>query len=233
MKTLLLPAALLCTVASSQAALLVTNGGFGTSNRNGGVVDGGGWFESGTANWVEGSWNSASTTNPDDGDSILLLMDGGSANIGYVYQSLGTVDAADIAAGTLYITADFAEKSDGSTNTAVFDFYVGDFAGAATGTDIDDHLSSQMTITMNAVAQGLTEASGDVSRQNGVSVGTFNLSALNVGDEVWMRIGEVRPGDTTSGDLMIDNVKVTIVPEPSSSALLGLAGLALIFRRRK
>lgn len=36
-----------------------------------------------------------------------------------------------------------------------------------------------------------------------------------------------------SGGVSIDDVSVTAVPEPSSAALLGLGGLALILRRRK
>lgn len=121
MKKYITTAALIATAATAQAALIVTNGGFGTVNKNGGTVHNGGWFESGTANWVEGSWAW--------GGQILLLMDGGGAT-GYLYQSLGTVDQAEIDLGSLQITADFAEKTDGTTNTAVFDFYVGNFTGA-------------------------------------------------------------------------------------------------------
>ncbi|MCP5537501.1 MAG: PEP-CTERM sorting domain-containing protein [Akkermansiaceae bacterium] len=221
--------------ASSSAALSVTNGGFGTNNQNGGTVDGGGWFESGTDNWVDGTWtwvNGANVDATSSGDTALLLMDG-SGSIGYIYQSLGTVDAGEIALGTLAVTADFAEKSDGSTNTAVFDFYVGAFGGAATGVDIDANLTSQATIALDAVGQGSTAAAGDNARHNGVAVGTFDISGLTAGDEVWIRLTELRPGGVTTGDLIVDNLSVNIVPEPSSAALLGLGGLALILRRRK
>ena len=40
-------------------------------------------------------------------------------------------------------------------------------------------------------------------------------------------------GNTNSANPAIDNVSVNEVPEPSSAALLGLGGLALILRRRK
>ena len=40
-------------------------------------------------------------------------------------------------------------------------------------------------------------------------------------------------GNTNSSNPAIDNVSVNAVPEPSSAALLGLGGLALILRRRK
>ncbi|WP_227021297.1 PEP-CTERM sorting domain-containing protein [Oceaniferula marina] len=222
------------SLAVSQAAISLTNGGFGSSNRNGGVVDGGGWFESGTANWVEGSWSSASTSNPDDGgDAILLLMDGGSTTMGYIYQSLGTVSAADIALGQLQLTADFAEKSDGESNSSQWDFYVGSFGSAANGSDIDASLPSQHTIVLDAVAMGLTYERGNTSRQNGVSVGSFDISGLSEGDEVWLRIGETRDAAFQSGDLMIDNVSIEVVPEPSSFALIGLGAISLVLRRRR
>ena len=218
---------------NSYAALSVSNGGFGTVNKNGGTVDGGQWFESGTANWVEGTWTSASTPNPDDGgDTFLLLMDGGSGTIGYIYQSLGTVDAVEVALGSLQLTSDFAEKADGTTNDGIFDFYVGAFTGA-TGTDIDATLTSQLTIVADATAQGLTFANGDASRQNGVVVGALDISGLTAGDEVWLRISESRPGGTTSGDLMIDNVTVTAIPEPATLGMVALFGGGILFIRRK
>ncbi|MEZ7957082.1 MAG: PEP-CTERM sorting domain-containing protein [Rubritalea sp.] len=39
--------------------------------------------------------------------------------------------------------------------------------------------------------------------------------------------------DGLAGTTSIDNFSITAVPEPSSTALLGLGGLALIMRRRK
>ncbi|MCK4565520.1 MAG: hypothetical protein KAU94_12695 [Verrucomicrobia bacterium] len=200
---------------NSYAALSVTNGGFGTVNRNGGIVDGGGWFESGTANWVEGTWTSASTPNPDDGgDTFLLLMDGGSAAMGYIYQSLGTITAEEIALGSLPVTADFAEKNDGSSNDVTFDFYVGAFPGAATGVDIDANLTSFTNITLGAVAQGLTPEAGDTSRTNQVAIGSIDVSGLIVDDEVWLRIAESRDPAFTSGDLMLDNLFIGEYVEP-------------------
>ena len=219
---------------NSHATLSVSNGGFGSNNQNGGTVDGGLWFESGTANWVEGSWTSAGTPNPDDGnDTILLLMDGGGASIGYIYQSLGTVDAAEIALGSLQLTSDFAEKADGTgANTAVIDFYVGSFTGG-NGTDINASLSSVLTINATAAAQGLSVGGGVNARNNGVVVGALDITGLNPGDNVWLRIGESRPGGQTSGDLMMDNVTVTAIPEPATLGMVALFGGGILFIRRK
>ncbi|QTN30914.1 PEP-CTERM sorting domain-containing protein [Akkermansiaceae bacterium] len=58
-------------------------------------------------------------------------------------------------------------------------------------------------------------------------------------DTAYFRIRKLRPSPvgTTGGangtSHTYDNILITAVPEPSSSALLGLAGLALIMRRRK
>lgn len=220
---------------SAHAALTVTNGGFGATNRNGGTVDGGGWFESGTTDWVEGTWVRANTAGP-GGDPYLLLMDGGSSSMGYVYQSLGTVTAGEIALGSLQIQADFAEKTDGETNDAVFSFYKGNFTGA-TGTDIAGAgLTSLGIFTLNAAAQGSTFTQDINGRHNNILVGTLNLSSLTAGDQIWIRIGESRLSTFTTGDLMVDNVTISAVPEPATYGLLGagaLAGAAALRRRRK
>ena len=47
------------------------------------------------------------------------------------------------------------------------------------------------------------------------------------------RIGGRLGADNRYVEAGIDEVKITNVPEPSSTALLGLGGLALLFRRRK
>ena len=67
---------------------------------------------------------------------------------------------------------------------------------------------------------------------------TFSLSYDNtvagiVGDTIALRL----TSNGTDGDFAtthwVDNISVNAVPEPSSTALLGLGGLALILRRRK
>jgi len=222
MKKILLPAALLLTAVSSQGALTITNGGFGTANQNARIVHNGGWYESTTTtNWVEGTWSLTGT--------IVLLMDGTGTGA-YVYQSLGTVDAADIATGTFALKSDFFEKPDDTTNNILFDVYEGTFAGAAHGNDIAGAgLTNLASVDLSATDQGLTFAAGDSSTQLQQDILTFDVSGLNVGDEVWLRIG----GGNTGGDILMDNLTIAPVPEPSSTALRGLGGLALILRRRK
>jgi len=72
---------------------------------------------------------------------------------------------------------------------------------------------------------------------NGGSVGTqdhtltYEAQAADVGDRLGIRVHETN--NNGNRYVAIDTVSFTSVPEPSSSALLGLGGLALILRRRK
>lgn len=217
---------------SASAALAVTNGTFGTNNQNGGIVDGGGWFESSTTNWVEGSWSNGNAQAFPAGTGMALLMDGGGATLGYLYQSIGLIDAADLAAGTLRITSDFAQKTDGETNNARFDILVGNFTGS-NGTDIlGGGLTSLGTFSLTAAQQGLTFDRDVNSRALGITVANVSLAGRSVGDQIWLRIAEDRLTTFTAGDLIIDNVTATVVPEPSIALLGGLGALALLRRRR-
>lgn len=196
--------------------LVVTGGDFGSVNSNGSLTPG--WYESGTANWVEGTWmNSASypITFP-AGSGAALLMD----NLGdgsYIYQKLGVLQQAHIDAGTLRITADFAEKPDGTTNSARFDVFLGSFPGAANGNDIfNSGLTNIGSFVLSPEAQGLTAASGNQGRATSVRVGDVSLAGLAPGGEVWLRITDAADGTDNSGsggDLIIDNVKVEVISQ--------------------
>ncbi|MCW1921351.1 hypothetical protein OKA05_02230 [Luteolibacter arcticus] len=235
-------AAIALLTTPGNAALVVTNGGFGTNSVNAQYIDDASagaqndpaWFEStASTNWIEGSWtNSDSTTFP-SGTGPALLFDGGSATMGWTYQSLGTVTATEISLGTLRIFSDFAEKTDGASNGARFDIFTGNFS-AADGTDVlgAGGITSLGTITLNASDQGLTAAAGNASRQSNVFVGNIDISGLSIGDQVWLRIAESRDTAFTSGDLIVDNVSIAVVPE-SSIALLGAFGVLGLLRRRR
>ncbi|MBN8460726.1 MAG: autotransporter-associated beta strand repeat-containing protein [Verrucomicrobia bacterium] len=190
------------------ASVAVTNGAMGTTSTNAATVNGGGWFESSTANWVEGSWANSGTypaTFP-SAQGMACLFDGAAAN-GYIYQKIGTLDATDIAQGAIRITSDFAEKSDDTTVNGKFDVYAGPFTGA-NGTDIaSGGLTNIFSLTMDATAQGLTAASGNNSRQTARLVGDVNISGLAAGTDIWLRIGRPSSG---AGDFIIDNVAATV-----------------------
>jgi hypothetical protein len=229
-RILLLPAALVAGIQSSSAALTITNGSFGTANTNAATVSGGGWFESTiSTDWNEGTWVHGATNN-----DPALLMDG-LGNGSYIYQSLGTLEAGTT---TIILTADFMQKSDDSTNSARFDLYVGNSFVGSHGTDIFSaagvtHLGN---ITLTAALQGLTAGGGDTSRSNGVSIGSFDVSSLAAGDQLWLRITDAADGiddSDSGGDLLMDNLALTTIPEPGSAVLLGLALTTAALRRRR
>lgn len=203
----MLSAGLLISLApASFATIGVTNGTFGTTNRNAQYIDGGGWYESTiTTNWVEGSW-------PFPGaQSMACLFDGAAANA-YIYQKLGTLDANDIAKGTLHIVCSFGEKSDDSTVDGTFDVYTGAMASPANGTDIASAgLANIFSRTMTAADQGLTAASGNQTFQSAKLVGDVSIGNLAVGTDVWIRIGRPSGG---SGDFAIDNPTATVIDTP-------------------
>lgn len=197
------------TATPALATIGVTNGTFGTTNQNAVTVHNGGWFESNaTTAWVEGSWSNGNATAFPSG--MICLFDGAAAN-GYIYQSLGTLTAGEIAQGTLRITCDFSEKSDDATVNGSFDVYSGTMATPAHGTDIAAAgLTNRFSRTMTAADQGLTAASGNNSRQTKV-VGEVDISALAEGTELWIRVSRPSSG---SGDFIIDNLTTAIVTAP-------------------
>ncbi|MBT8043527.1 MAG: PEP-CTERM sorting domain-containing protein [Verrucomicrobiae bacterium] len=75
----------------------------------------------------------------------------------------------------------------------------------------------------------------DTSSNYTLSIDGPNFSSLTLANSA-TAINEIRVFNNTSGsgnDVLFDNFNVIAVPEPSSAALLGLGGLALILRRRK
>lgn len=226
----LVPALLLAGSGSSLAALAITNGSFGTANTNAVTVSGNGWFESTTSTaWVEGTWVHGATNN-----DPALLMDG-LGNGSYLYQSLGTLEAGTT---TILLSADFMQKADDGNNSVRFDLFLGNSFIGAHGTDIFSAggVTNLGNITLSAGLQGLTAGSGDASRSNSVAIGSFDVSSLAAGSQLWLRITDAADGIDDSGsggDLLMDNLSLTAVPEPGSSILLGLGLAAAALRRRR
>ena len=84
----------------------------------------------------------------------------------------------------------------------------------------------------DATASSLYDVTTDVSLIGNLTWSSISSSTLNsTGTDLFVRI-TLNDG-VNSSQLGLDNVSVNEVPEPSSAALLGLGGLALILRRRK
>ena len=73
---------------------------------------------------------------------------------------------------------------------------------------------------------GYVDNTGNAGANGITSLDDVNLS-------VGVQAGTTWATDSNPDNAEIDSITLTVVPEPSSTALLGLGGLALLFRRRK
>lgn len=127
----------------------------------------------------------------------------------YVAAS-GTVDYTINGGGTVNVTPTFANGT--------FDQTLG---------PID---ANDLLINIAAAGNRPTPSNGDtVEVSASFRFTSTDVPAFSTGgtvDATWYENAGARPASS-------DTVSVSVVPEPSSSALLGLGGLALILRRRK
>jgi hypothetical protein len=217
-KTSMSLAATIATVAiagSAHAAIAVTGGGFenptlSATTQPGDIPN---WFDS-TQQYAD--WHN-STGYTSTGSQSAFLSNFSSTD-GYMYQSLGTLEAGTT---SLDWSFDQVRYSLGLTTAGTADvrFFYGAGGGAGEGVDIDTLGLTQIGSTVSIPTHG----GSDQFRS-----GSVDVSSVSAGSTIWMDFTR------TSGWFLIDNVSVTAnVPEPSTTALLGLGGLALILRRRK
>ena len=106
----------------------------------------------------------------------------------------------------------------GTLNDGTFSPISGtDYTWVVTGSDFDGTSSASYDVE---IFEGATS----------VYTSTNNTFTTETGDAI-QSVNFTRGGNWQGGGFTVDNI--TIVPEPSSAALLGLGGLALILRRRK
>ena len=108
---------------------------------------------------------------------------------------------------------------------------VGDFDGLVyEGTEIDNTLSLDATTGFQTVAISVAANGLDYTYSvDGVSESGTLASAFDFTEE-YRIVGAFQDAESFT---VYESITLEVVPEPSSAALLGLGGLALILRRRK
>ncbi|WOO40612.1 PEP-CTERM sorting domain-containing protein [Rubellicoccus peritrichatus] len=218
--------ALLFCATALQAQLSITNGDFEAQvvpqppGYDENVAD---WFQSQTSSFYEYVYN-----QPSVGDNNRLMFENTADHPNYVYQSMGTVTAGEVASGSIQFFADAIKRSDRDFGAIEFELFSGTFATPGNGNPLTG-LSSLGTYTVPAntftTDPGFAEAP--------IITSAFDISSLSAGTEVWLQLtapiagGGVNPG--------IDNISFSVIPEPSTYAFLGglLAFALVMIRRRK
>ncbi len=198
-----LAAITLAGATSSQAALTITNGTFDT-----GVAD---WTPSGVATlqWQPGPGFHAVLVASSHGAWGANASTVGTTNNDWTGMNAGDTITISLDAWAPHLANDLAFDVDLVIN------------GANVGTTLSISLVDLVGSVTNFSTVPYAVSVAEVGAADDVSV-RFTPATTGAGGVDW---------DQTA----IDNVVVTVtpVPEPSAAALFGLAGLALILRRRK
>ncbi|MEM9913844.1 MAG: PEP-CTERM sorting domain-containing protein [Planctomycetota bacterium] len=127
----------------------------------------------------------------------------------------------------------YQTTAEGGSATDYFRFEDADNAGGGTETGLGS--SEPNTFLNEWVTIELSSLAGIVSYVvNGVTVDTFdNTAGTFDGGSILIGLNDAFNSAAGPGLFtVIDNVAVTVIPEPASLALLGLGGLAMLGRRR-
>ena len=197
-----------------------------------------GWFgENGTAKGDYIQWDgSGSGSVPDDANGevwgAVAIDENDSNNPGAYYQAIGTNEDNF----KVLVSMTVGDRSNFFFQDIVLSLYSGNVTGAngSSLTTLGATLLDSATITNSVFALG-------DARDESIAPQTATISGLELntgttglaGESLWLEISSSVPGSNVwQYQAFIDDVAVA-VPEPSSIALLGLGGLALLARRRK
>ena len=246
--TSLITAGILGTSLASQAAVTLIDDDFSSSTTsverfNAGDIDTDKWIGNGDWSVSGGALTSAGTGGQSSHlinsvsstatylDKVTLSFDYsvGAGSTLYFYSTLFTgeaaasMDARNSKTDGTYWANDFNTQWGSSPN-----FRVG-FAGP------EYNLSGGLvgnSNTANAVTSFVGGTSGTFSQTYDISgFGGGDFSIADVSNV--LAVFTVNAGAAGDGAISIDNFNMTAVPEPSSTALLGLGGLALMLRRKR
>lgn len=210
----------------ADAAIVVTNGGFENPDVGSAQVQNiTEWFDS-TGNftsWQQSDTNSGGTSN---GSQAGVIGTGGN---GWIYQSLGTLDAGTTSLDWSFDQITFLAGNSGSGLDVRF--FAGNAAGAD-GSDIDSLGLTQVGSTVSFLSLANLGQVGQVVPR----AGSVDVSALSAGTTVWVDFTSTTTGNVFA---LLDNVSVTPnisaagIPEPSTFALAALGLLGLMARRQR
>lgn len=146
----------------------------------------------------------------------------------YIYQSIGT------AAGEAAVKIDWDHIS--RNNREARGTVVSIYASATPLATADGSSLSSLGATLvgsvdvTALSLGFSSALGNGNASEIIgATATVSLAGVSSGDSLYV---EFTPNGDNSQAAILDNIVVSVVPEPGSLALLGLGGLCLLRRRR-
>jgi len=160
------------------------------------------------ANWAMDNLNT--------GDSIGFKLVG-TDNAGDTGKSIGITWSGKDASNTRIRTSGTSGGKNATINAT---------AGTSLKLKLVADLDAGTFESFYDVGAGYIDNTGTAGANGIKSLADVNLS---VGAET----GTAWAADGTADNAEIDSITLTVVPEPSSITLLGLGGLALLFRRRK
>lgn len=228
--------------AVSQASVVLIDDDFSTSAIDSSSrfqsadIDSGDWNERTAATWDITSGELVNTGTVDHGAFLLNTVSSLDTSLTQVTVSF---DYTVGAGSTLYFHSALYTGPNITTGNMSRTTRTGG-AYFATGTDFNANFTSALNLKNGADVTGNTggalislagSTSGTFSQTYDISGYTGVSSIADVSHILAaFAIDGAAAGD---GAVAIDNVNITAIPEPSSIALIGLGGLALLLRRRK
>ena len=205
MKNLLLTSIFtISTITASNAAITLVNGDFNHA------TDLFGWTGSGSA----AEYHDGTQWTPQSTDTFRS-----SSTAAAAYQDLGHTWQATDVYQINFLAYDAGWRIGNNTDAAQVRLLQTD------GTELWTSGTISLTGTVSGTENNLVFTGTSHIHAYTVDASSFITGAA--GEELRLEISRA------GGVVIIDDVSITVVPEPSSAALLGLGGLALMLRRRK
>lgn len=234
MKLLLNTALTISLIAGTTNAAVVFTDDFESPDVTAAQSDGNTNGQITTANWVKASNGFGSgrqgTVDEAHGDFTDPV---GEQAYAFRYTNSGITSAFEaiggLIAGTTY-TVSFDVVQDGHNNTTPYLAALTTFNGAGTRNSINGSVTDNTAAVLKTFSGNSTTDGAYTNVSFSWTYGDAIVSGTATdGHDVALRF------DGATSSAIIDNVSVdvTTIPEPSTFALFGLGGLALILRRRK